>query len=147
MAAKLDCQLCPVADEGAWMDLHIKSGLCPVVEPESVAPVDESGEDSASLKHSHLYSSDDDGGSKSKRTSDAANEDALMPGSSMGENALMPGSSMLRSMMTRLERIEGLLNDVAKHANAHHLADQDFRKSMRAEIQEIARRQEHIEDR
>ena len=144
MAAKLDCQLCPVAVEGAWVPLHMRTVKhVDPVEPESVAPGDESGEDSAK----HLYSSDDDGGSKSKRTSDAANISTTNP---MNEDALMPGSSMekkLDSVVTGIERIEGLLMNLAKHANAHHQADQEFRKAMRDEVQLIARRQEVIEDR
>ena len=142
MAAKLDCHDCPVADEGAWLPLHMRTVKhVDPVEPESVAPGDESGEDSAK----HLYSSDDDGGSKSKRTSDD-----ISTTNPMNEDALMPGSSMemkLDSVITRLERIEGRIKNLAKHANAHHQADQEFRKAMRVEVQGIARRQEVIEDR
>ena len=142
MAAKLDCHDCPVADEGAWLPLHMRTVKhVDPVEPEPVAPGDESGEDSAK----HLYSSDDDGGSKSKRTSDD-----IFTTNPMNEDALMAGSSMemkLDSVITRLVRIEGRINNLAKHANAHHLADQEFRKAMTVEVQGIARRQEVIEDR
>ena len=142
MAAKLDCHDCPVADEGAWLPLHMRTVKhVDPVEPESVAPGDESGEDSAK----HLYSSDDDGGSKSKRTSDD-----IFTTNPMNEDALMAGSSMemkLDSVITRLERIEGRIKNLAEHANAHHQADQEFRKKMMVEVQGIARRQEVIEDR
>ena len=142
MAAKLDCHDCPVADEGAWLPLHMRTVKhVDPVEPESVAPGDESGEDSAK----HLYSSDDDGGSKSKRTSDD-----IFTTNPMNEDALMAGSSMemkLDSVITRLVRIEGRIKNLAEHANAHHQADQEFRKKMMVEVQGIARRQEVIEDR
>ena len=140
MAAKLDCHDCPVADEGAWLPLHMRT--VKHVDPvEPVAPGDESGEDSAK----HLYSSDDDGGSKSKRTSDD-----IFTTNPMNEDALMAGSSMemkLDSVITRLVRIEGRIKNLAEHANAHHQADQEFRKKMMVEVQGIARRQEVIEDR